>query len=302
LFDKQALVIKTEDCLKKLADSNMKLLFTTHGFKLLGIVSSDKMRPEEALGVRRRWVKGLAVENGTPLKHEDRIFETSLHRKNPKTGQLEDTVVHEDDLVIVMERKTFDLSDAEENFQFMPNMHMLNRVQQMSDENTEGRRRLARMEEEVEQSLLDSDHYKRQATAAVERERTQTSLINRLTRENFQLQEQIGNLESTITRLRAKNLQHEARMDERIANAQEIGTTEGMTQSDLIIHAVEKQKDINQAMMDIEPQSGGDNSIYDEMDDMKERMESLTAIVTKITGVKPEQKSSQAPASPQKTG
>lgn len=293
MINKTALVYKTEENLKQFSENNIKLLFTTYGFKFLGIVTSDKMRPEESLGVRRRWIKGLIMENGSPLKPEDRIFETSLHRKNPKTGRLEDIVAHEDDLVIIMERKTFELSDNEDNFQFMPNMHMLNRIQQMSDEIEEGRRRLVRLEEEKEQALLDTDHFKRQAITAVEREKTQTSLINRLTREHFQLQEQIGNLESTIVRLRSKNLEYEATADEKMANAQEIGTMKGMSDSDLVIHGIQKQKEIHEAFLDIEPSGNPEmDSLYDDVDELKDEIKSLKEQMAK-TGLKIEQKQAQ---------
>jgi hypothetical protein len=273
-----------------MSENNMKLLFTTHGFKLLGIVTYDKKEPDESLGIRRRWVKGLVMENGHPLPPEDRVFETTLDRKNPKSGKLEDIVAHEDDLVIVMERKTFELDEDEKNFQFMPNMHLMNRIQQITDEIEEGRRRISRLQEEKEETILNSEHFEREAKAAKEREKTQKEIVNRLTRENNMLAEQIGNLESVSSKLRSKNLELEAFVDETTANAQEKGTMRGMTTSDLVLSAVETTKDIHQAMMDIAPGEPMDDSGSEEDIDLKEQVKKLTEMVNKLTEAKQAQK------------
>lgn len=299
---KRALAFKTEDVLKQLANKNSKLLFTTHHFKLLGIVTWDRMVPDESLGVRRRWIKGLVIENGRPLEPEDRVFETSLHRKNPKTGRLEDIISHEDDLVIITERKTFDMSDDEENFQFMPNMHIFNDVKRISDEVVEGRRRIGRLEEEKNQALLDTEFYQRQAVNSAEREKTVKETLNRLTRENVQLQEKIGNLESIVMNLKARNMQYESTVDEQLANAQERGTVLGMTPEDAILHAAQKQKEIASAMLDIAPGAGAvGEEVYGEIDALKEQVQQLNEQVAKFVGVKPvsQQKPERASAAPQ---
>lgn len=295
-MSKQSLIFKAEQDLKHLLENNAKLLFTTHGFRFLGIISWDRMLPDESLGVRRRWIKGLVMENGAPLPPEKRIFTTSLHRKNPKTGHLEDIVAHEDDLVVVMERKSFDLSDDESNFQFMPNMHLMNRIQQMQDEIEEGRRRLLRMGEEKEQSLLDAEHFKRSAFASKEREKTQADSINRLTRENAMLMQKIGNLESSLSMVRARNLEYEAAVDEMTANAQEKGTIRGMSTDDMVKHAVQTKKALFNEMLDIEPPAEGNQGVYEELDVLREQNRILRETLEKTTGVKTAQQKPPAPA------
>lgn len=288
---KQSIAFNTEDLLKQMAENNMKLLFTTHGFKLLGITTYDKRLPDEATGARRRWVKGLAIEDGHPLPAEDRVFETLLDWKNPKTGKLEEVVAHEDDFVIVMERKTFEISDDEKNFQFLPNMHYMSHVQQMVDQIDEGRRRIGRLEEEKEQSLLDSDHFQREAQAAKEREKTLKELVNRLTREHAMMSEKIGNLESLAFMFRAKNLELEAFLDETTANATERGTIKGMTTDDMLIHASEKKKELYNSMIDIEPGVIADDESSSEKSlDMREELKKLTETVNKLVQGKQEQK------------
>ena len=54
-------------------------------------------------------------------------------------------------------------------------------------------------------------------------------------------------------------------MDEVTSNAQEKGTVRGMTTSDQLIHAAEKQKEINEAMHEIEPESAGVSDQLQEM-------------------------------------
>lgn len=279
-MSKESTVYQAENALNRLSEYGFKLLFTTHGFRLMGIVTWDKKLPDESLGQRRRWIKGLKIENGTPILPDEKVFETSLDRKNPMSGDLDDIVIHEDNFMILMERKTFDLNDAEENFQFIPNQHAMNRVQQLIDSIESGERRIHRLGQEKEQFFLDSEHFKREATTAKEREKTNTELRNRLTRESARLQERVGNLESQNQMLRAKNLQYEAQMDEVMANAQEEGTIKGMSTDDKVIHAIQKTKEKEEAMLDIQQE---DTAVNEQIQDMAGQIREMKA---KLAAVK----------------
>lgn len=276
---KEAVVYRAENALKDLSEYGFKRLYTTQGFRLMGIVTWDKKIPDESLGERRRWVKGLKIENGTPIPSDERVFETSLDRKNPLSGELEEIVVHEDDSMILMARKTFDLDDGEENFQFIPNQHMLNRVQQFMDEIEAKGRRIQRLGQEKEQFFQDAEHFKREGITAKEREKTNIELLNRLTRDGARLQERIGNLESQNQVLRARNVQYESQMDEIMANSQEEGTIKGMNTDDLVIHAIQKTKDKEEAMMDIQQEDTARNEQIQEMagklQDMKAELSAM---------------------------
>jgi len=254
-MSKESTVFQAEDILKKLTENSFKRLYTTYGFRLMGIVTWDKKVPDESLGERRRQIKGLKIENGTSIPLDKKLFDTYLDRKNPKSGELDSIVVHEDDSMILMARKTFDLDDGDENFQFIPNPHMLNKVQQYIDEIDARGRRINRLVQEKEQSFLDAEHFQREATTTKEREKTNKELLNRLTREHSRLQLRIGNLESQNQVIRARNLQYEAQMDEITANAQEKGTIAGMTTDDRVIHSIQKRKEIDQELMDIQKET-----------------------------------------------
>lgn len=279
-MSKESTVYQAENALNRLSEYGFKLLFTTHGFRLMGIVTWDKKLPDESLGQRRRWIKGLKIENGTPIPSAEKVFETSLDRKNPMSGDLDDIVVHEDNFMILMERKTFDLNDAEENFQFIPNQHALNSVQKIMDETEEKGRRIHRLGQEKEQFFLDAEHFKREATTAKEREKTNTELRNRLTREGARLQERVGNLESQNQVLRARNLQYESQMDEVMANASEEGTIKGMSTDDKVIHAIQKAKEREEAMLDIQQE---DTAVNDQIQDMAGQIQEMKA---KLAAVK----------------
>lgn len=283
---KESLVYRTEDDLLRLSEEGFKLLFTTLEFKLLGIVTWDKYLPDEAMGERRRWIKGLKFQgNGQPVPMEERVFETSLHRKNPKTGGFDDLVVHEDSNVIVMARKTFDLSDDDDNFFFIPNMYYLRKVQLLMDDLEASNRRLSRLKEEKEELFLDAEHFKTVAATSKEREKSRQELLNRLTREIGRLQERIGNLEAVQQKLRAKNIQYEAEMDERMANASEEGTVRGMTVHDQLIHAVEKETELAEKMIDIMPQGANvSEQMQGVMQEMKETKQLMQELKTKSSG------------------
>lgn len=283
---KEAIAYHAESALKDLSECGFKLLFTTQGFRLMGIVTWDKKLPDESLGERRRWIKGLKIENGTPIPLDEKVFETSLDRKNPKSGELDEIVVHEDDSMILMARKTFDLDDGEENFQFIPNQYALNRVQQFMDEIEARGRRIHRLSQEKEQSFLDAEHFKREGITAKERQKTDMELLNRLTRESARLQERIGNLESQNQVLRARNLQYESQMDELMANAQEEGTIKGMTTDDLVIHAIQKKKEVEVAMIGIQQEDTGTN----------EQMQEMTGQIQEIKGELGTMKKAERPA------
>ena len=289
-MSKDTLVYRTEDNLLRLSEEGFKLLFTTFEFKLLGIVTWDKYLPDEAMGERRRWIKGLKIQdNGQPVPMEERIFETSLHRKNPKTGGFDDLVVHEDSHVIVMARKTFDLSDDDDNFYFIPNMYYLKKVQHLMDDLEASNRRLSRLKGEKEELFMDAEHFKTVAATSKERERSRLELLNRLTRENGRLQESKGNMEALLQKLRAKILQYEAEMDERMANATEDGTVRGMTVHDQLIHAAEKETELAEAMLNIMPQ--GANSA----EQMEELVQEIKLLKQGLEAKSPEPANPEAP-------
>ncbi|MBE3141007.1 MAG: hypothetical protein IMZ53_10530 [Thermoplasmata archaeon] len=191
-----------------------------------------------------------------------------------------------------MERKSFELSDDEDNFQFMANMHWLNRTQQLLDEIDASGRRINRLNEEKDECMLDVEHYKREAQTAKEKQKTQTEMLNRLTRNNAILQERIGNLEASYYQSRARNLAYEAMVDEKIANATEEGTVLAMTSDDAILHAAQKKAEIYQAMHEIEPESMGTTDtlqvIMEEIEEIKQ------AIKPQSTGEKTPEKSKPA--------
>lgn len=290
-MNKEALVYQAETVLRQLAENNFKLLFSTHNFQLMGIVTWDRKELDEPSGVKRRMIKGLRIGNGVPLAPEEMLFETSLHRKNPMSGQLDDIVVHEDDKIILMERKSFELSDDEDNFQFMVNMNWLNKTQQLLDEIEANYRRINRLNEEKDETMLDVEHFKREAQAAREKQKTQTEMLNRLTRNNAVLQERIGNLEAAYYQSRARNLKYEAMMDETIANATEEGTVIAMTSDDRILHAAQKKGELYQAMHEIEPESLG---ITDTLQIIMEEIEEIKqTIKPQATGIKTPEKPKQ---------
>ncbi len=273
-MSKETIVYKAEDALKKLEECGCKRLYTTHGFKLVGIVTWDRKETDESLGEKRRRIKGLKIENGFSIPPDKKIFDTFLDRKNPLSGELDDIVVHEDGSMILTARKTFDLDDSDENFQFIPNQHMLNKVQQLIDEVDARGRRIHRLVQEKDQSFLDAEHFKREAITAKEREKTNMELLNRLTRENSKLQERVGNLESQNQVFRARNLKYEAQMDEITANAQEQGTIAGMNTDDKIIHAAQKRKEIDIAMADIQQETNGNDEQIQYLEEQVSEMKS----------------------------
>lgn len=278
---KEALVYHAEAMLKQLEENDFKLLFTTNGFKLLGIVTWDRKVHDESMGIKRRMIKGLRIEDDHPLPNKDRIvekeervFTTFLDRKNPLSGQLDSIVVHEDGHIILTERKSFELDDSEENFQFMKNMKWYNRIQELLDEIDATHRRIDRLKEEKEEVYLDVEHYRSEAQAAKEKTKTISEVNIRLTRENAVLQEQIGNLRAAYSHVRSTNLKHEAMIDEKMAGATEEGTIRGMSSDDLMIHAAEKKAELHRTMHEISPESTG---IMDELQYLTEKVESLEA-------------------------
>jgi len=80
---KEAVVYRAENALKDLSEYGFKRLYTTQGFRLMGIVTWDKKIPDESLGERRRWVKGLKIENGTPYRQMKEFLKLRSIEKIP---------------------------------------------------------------------------------------------------------------------------------------------------------------------------------------------------------------------------
>lgn len=250
-MNREAIVFDAVDILNKLSGIDCKWLYTTSGFRLLGIITSDRNLDDEGTGLKRRWIKGLRLDMDEDVPLEDRLFETSLHRKNPKSGMLEPIVVHEDSHMILMERKTFDLNDEAENFQSMPNLKALNRVKEIIDKSHALDRTLQALDSQMIQAKVDVNFYSNEATLAREEAETHKADVQRLQRDNIQYKRNYSQLEALYNDIRAKLGEYTAYQDEMLANASERGTEKAMTAKDRIVQDLQDRKDIEIAHQEI---------------------------------------------------
>lgn len=250
-MNKEAVVFDAVDILNKLSSIDCKWLYTTSGFRLLGIITSDRNLDDEDTGLKRRWIKGLRLDMDGDIPLEDRLFETSLHRKNPTSGMLEPIVVHEDSHMILMERKTFDLNDEAENFQPMPNLKALNRVKEIIDKNRALDRTIQALDSQMRQAKVDVNFYSNEATLARDEAETHKADVQRLQRDNIQYKRNYSQLEASYNDIRAKVRESVAFQDETLANATERGTEQAMTAKDRIVQDLQDRKDIELAHQEI---------------------------------------------------
>jgi len=244
-------VFEAVDALKRLTNIDCKWLYTTSGFRLLGIITSDRHLDDEGTGLKRRWIKGLRLDADEDMPLEDRLFETSLHRKNPMSGMLESIVVFEDSHMVLMERKTFDLSDEAENFQPMPNLKALNRVKEIMDKNSALDRTIQSLVSQLGQAKIDVDFFSNEANMAREEAETNKEDVKRLQRENIQFKRNYSHLEASYNDVRAKVQEYVAYQDEKLANASERGTEKAMLPKDRIVQDLQDRKEIETAHQEI---------------------------------------------------
>jgi len=252
---KEIIVFDAVDSLNKLADIDSRWLYTTAGFRLLGIITSDRNLDDEDTGLKRRWIKGLRLDVNGNASLEDRLFETSLHRKNPMSGELEPIVVHEDDHMVLMERKTFDLDDDAENFQPMPNLKALSRVKEVMDKSSAMERTLQVLDRQMKQDKVDINFYSNEATIAREEAETHKADVQRLQKDNIQYKRNYSHLEAEYNDIRAKVEERIAYQDEKLANATDKGTEQAMTPKDRTIQALQDKKEIETVIQEISPPS-----------------------------------------------
>ena len=292
-MNKEAVVFDAVDSLNKLSDIDCKWLYTTSGFRLLGIITSDRNLDDEDTGLKRRWIKGLRLDVDENVSLDDRLFETSLHRKNPKSGMLEPIVVHEDNHMILMERKTFDLDDEPENFQPMPNLKMLNRVKEIIDKNSALERTIQSLDAQERQDKIDVDFYSNEAKIAREEAETNKADVQRLQKDNIQHKRNYSQLEASYTDVRAKLGEYTAYQDEMLANASERGTEKAMTSKDRIVQDLQDRKEIEIAHQEI-------TTPPTDIPALKEISTKLDKMVQEVADIKSQ--SSEQPETPKKTG
>jgi len=277
-------VFEAVDAFNQLLDIGCKWLYTTSGFRLLGIITSDKNLDDEATGLKRRWIKGLRLDVDGNIPLEDRLFETSLHRKNQKSGTLEPIVVHEDSHMVLMERKTFDLDDEPENFQPMPNLKMLNRVKEIMDKNSALIGTIHSLDSQNDQAKVDVDWYSNEAKMAREEAETFKADVHRLQKDNIQYKRNYSQLESEYNDIRAKVQEQVAFQDETLANSAERGTEKAMTQKDRIVQDLQDRKEIEIAHQEIATPSTDSSALKEIKAKLDELSKKYDEVKTQASG------------------
>lgn len=256
-------ISKSYDTIEELRKSKYFLFIRAKGFETVGILTKIDHVYDGSWGVMRKLAMGLS-QSGEP-------FEEYLDRKNKRTGELEDLIQMQTDLLVVTARNTNNPDDDDNNnFTYMLDLNSSNHLKDKLDETQELRRINSALNKKVEEALRMKESFMRQLETA---QSEANSYREKMSNFAYQLGQARARAEYYQTQLKEEQillLQNEGEIGENLKNASYRGELKGKDSADLILEGAKKQMKAKTEMDKIiGPQDGVSR---DEFQDFERKM------------------------------
>lgn len=220
--------------LDELRKSKYYLFIRAKGFETVGILTKIDHVYDGSWGMMRRLGLGLSL-SGEP-------FEEYLDRKNKRTGELEDLVQMQTDLLIVTARNTNSPDDDDDkNFEYLIDTSTATHFKDELDQVKELRRINRALDKKTQESLRLKDSYMRQLEVA---QSEANSYREKMSNFSEQLGQARGRAEYYQTQLKKEQIrlmQLEGFLEEKLKNAVPSGELQGKDSADVVLEASKKQ-------------------------------------------------------------
>jgi len=237
-LSKRGVVLGSMRKLHALRESDCKLLVRVDGYVLAGIVTKIKRVYDSQIGRDRRWALGVTMEGN--------IFEEPLDRKNPQSGRLEDCVQRETEFMMYTARKTFDSTDKDANFSWLPHQFSLDNVKGMEDE-VDGLRRVnLRMDDQHKADRKRMELLEQDAGNSSERNKNLRETVYHITRKLNELEMENQGMYTLLMKLRGHGLVVEGELSVEVSRALEKGKERAMNAHELRIMKLREDEEERQ--------------------------------------------------------
>lgn len=267
---RERLLLQSRDRLNNLRESPFKIFIRAKTWEPIGIMTKKVHKYDSSWGTMRLWAVGLTLDGVR--------FEEPLDRKNRRTGELEDVIQMETDLLLITARCTGNPDDDDEdNFQYFLGPHQANRSKDMMDRIKERDRIIHDMEKKISEAENQRDYYEREAEAYGSEIRTLKSKVGLVTEKLADSEAQADHYRTLVKKAQTSRLEAEGQMDEKMSGARERGAFEAKDSADIIVEAAKKQKEAKHHLTDIG--MGGMSPEYATKSDLKNMERKIDALV-----------------------
>jgi len=227
-------ISKSYDTIEELRQSKYFLFIRTKGFETVGVLTKIDHVYDGSWGVMRKLAMGLS-QSGEP-------FEEYLDRKNKRTGELEDLIQMQTDLLIVTARNTNSPDDDDNNnFTYMLDANTSNHLKDKLDETKELRRINGALNKKVEESIRMKESYMRQLETAQSEANSYREKMSNFAEQLGQARARAEYYQTQLKREQILLLQNEGEIGENLKNATYRGELKGKDSADLILEGAKKQ-------------------------------------------------------------
>jgi hypothetical protein len=239
----ETLLVQSRKILDEFRMSPFKLYMRANSYDPVGIMTKRVHKYDSSWGSMRVWAVGMTLDE-KPKK-----FEEPLDRKNRRTGELEDIVQMENQMILITARTSEDLDDDnDENFQYLMPPHQSNRVKDAMDRISERDRIINDLEKKVGESAQQRDYYQREAESAGGEIRMLKAKVSHISERLADSEQQAYHYRTLVKQDHSSSLEHEGFMDEKMNTARNRGAFEAKDSADVITDAAKRQKTAQQQM------------------------------------------------------
>jgi len=227
------LLIKSSNILEDLSKSRYYVFIRAKGFETVGILTKIDHVYDGSWGVMRQLAMGLSF-SGEP-------FEEYLDRKNKRTGELEELIQMQTDLLIITARDTNNPDDDENNFTYLLDANTSNNIKDKLDETVELRRINNVLNKKIEESVRMRDSFMRQLETAQSEANSYREKMSNFAEQLGQARARAEYYQQQLKSQHAVTLEKEGFLSEKMKGATYLGELQGKDSADLIFEAAQKQ-------------------------------------------------------------
>jgi len=273
---RERLVLQTKSMLNEVMKSPFKIFFRCYNWEPVGIMTKREYKYDPGWGGMRVWGVGMTTDG--------KLFSEPLDRKNRRTGELEDLVQLETDLIVVTARSSQDPDDEnEDNFQYFMGPHQANRFKDMEDRVKERDRIIHDMEKKILETERLRDFYQRESEAYGNEIRMLKTRVGYVSEKLADSEQQTDHYRTLVKVQQISNLGREGALDEQMSGARGRGAFQAKDSADVIVEAAGKQKAAQKQMSAMGVGATSDEfATKSDLHDMEGKIDKLLDTMQKI--------------------
>lgn len=204
------------------------------GFETAGTLIKTELVYDGSWGVMRKLGRGLS-RSGEP-------FEEYLDRKNKRTGELEDLVQMQTDLIMVTARNTNSPKDDDDsNFEYLIDTNTSTHIKDELDQLMELRRINKSLDKKTQESLRMKESCMRQLETAQSEANSYREKMSNFAEQLGQSRARADHYQTQLKREQIELIKTEGLLSEKLKNATYAGELQGKDSADLVLEASKKQ-------------------------------------------------------------